>query len=73
MSNDEGANEPSLLAFLHRDLVFRKMTLRYAHLAPSHLRAGIQALEERNPYLAEPALSTEMCVTPVSQEFGGSA
>ena len=28
----------------HRDI---KMTLRYAHLAPSHLRAGIQALEDR--------------------------
>ena len=26
----------------HRDI---KMTLRYAHLAPSHLRAGIQALD----------------------------
>jgi len=25
------------------------MTMRYAHLAPSHLRAGIQALEQRNP------------------------
>lgn len=28
----------------HRDIT---MTLRYAHLAPSHLRAGIQALEDR--------------------------
>ena len=28
----------------HRDI---KMTLRYAHLAPSHLRAGIQVLEQR--------------------------
>ncbi len=28
----------------HRDI---KMTMRYAHLAPSHLRAGIQALEQR--------------------------
>ena len=25
------------------------MTMRYAHLAPSHLRAGIQALEQRGP------------------------
>jgi site-specific recombinase XerD len=24
------------------------MTMRYAHLAPSHLRAGIQVLEQRN-------------------------
>ncbi len=50
------------------------MTLRYAHLAPSHLRAGIQVLEQRN--LSESAgseLSTEFCVTPVSQDFGGSA
>lgn len=30
----------------HRDI---KMTMRYAHLAPSHLRAGIQALEQRRP------------------------
>ena len=29
----------------HRDI---KMTLRYAHLAPSHLRAGIHVLEQRN-------------------------
>jgi integrase len=51
----------------HRDI---KMTLRYAHLAPSHLRAGIQALEQRNArYPAGPALSTEPRVTPVSREF----
>lgn len=51
----------------HRDI---KMTLRYAHLAPSHLRAGIQALEQRNSgYPAGLVLSTEMRVTPVSQEF----
>jgi integrase len=55
----------------HRDI---KMTLRYAHLAPSHLRAGIQALEERTlRHEARPGLSTEARVTPVSQEFGGSA
>jgi integrase len=54
----------------HRDI---KMTLRYAHLAPSHLRAGIQALEQRNCYLAGPALSTEPRVTPVSQDFAGIA
>jgi site-specific recombinase XerD len=54
----------------HRDI---KMTLRYAHLAPSHLLAGIQALEERNRYLAGPALSTAPRVTPVSQDFAGIA
>jgi len=55
----------------HRDI---KMTLRYSHLAPSHLRAGIQALEERTlRHEARPGLSTELCVTPVSQDFGGSA
>ena len=51
----------------HRDI---KMTLRYAHLAPSHLRAGIQALEQRSPrQLASAALSTEIRITPVSREF----
>ena len=55
----------------HRDI---KMTLRYAHLAPSHLRAGIQALEERTlRHEARPGLSTEARVTPVSQDFGGNA
>ncbi|HSL04438.1 MAG TPA: site-specific integrase [Nitrospiraceae bacterium] len=55
----------------HRDI---KMTLRYAHLAPSHLRAGIQALEQRNTRdSAEPGLSTERRVTPVSQDFAGIA
>jgi integrase len=55
----------------HRDI---KMTMRYAHLAPSHLRAGIDALEQRNTrHPAEPALSTERRVTPVSQDFAGSA
>jgi integrase len=50
------------------------MTLRYAHLAPSHLRAGIQVLEQRNTrQTGGPELSTEFCVTPVSQDFGGSA
>ena len=45
------------------------MTLRYAHLTPSHLRAGIQALEQRNAgYPAGLALSTELRVTPVSRE-----
>ena len=51
----------------HRDI---KMTLRYAHLAPSHLRAGIQALEERaSHHSAGLALSTEPRVTPVSRDF----
>jgi integrase len=55
----------------HRDI---KMTLRYAHLAPSHLRAGIQALEQRTfRHLAGLALSTEPRVTPVSREFAESA
>jgi integrase len=55
----------------HRDI---KMTLRYAHLAPSHLRAGIQALEQRNSgYPAGLVLSTEPRVTPVSRDFAGSA
>jgi hypothetical protein len=48
--------------------------LRYAHLAPSHLRAGIQVLEQRNTrQTGGPELSTELCVTPVSQDFGGVA
>ena len=49
------------------------MTLRYAHLAPSHLRAGIQMLEQRRADVAGPELSTETRVTPVSQDFGGIA
>ena len=55
----------------HRDI---KMTLRYAHLAPSHLRAGIQALEQRSPrHPAGSELFTETRVTPVSQEFSDIA
>lgn len=55
----------------HRDI---KMTMRYAHLAPSHLRAGIQALEERHTrHPGGPVLSTELRVTPVSQDFVGIA
>ncbi len=52
----------------HRDI---KMTLRYAHWAPSHLRAGIQALEQQRnggDWVA-PGLSTENCVTLVSREM----
>jgi integrase len=50
------------------------MTLRYAHMAPSHLRAGINALEQRNTrHSAGLALSTERRVTPVSQDFAGIA
>jgi integrase len=55
----------------HRDI---KMTLRYAHLAPSHLRAGIQVLEQRHTrQTGGSELSTEFCVTPVSQEFAENA
>ena len=55
----------------HRDI---KMTLRYAHLAPSHLRAEIQALEECTYHnSAGPGLSTEPRATPVSQEYAESA
>ncbi|MEE8493293.1 MAG: tyrosine-type recombinase/integrase, partial [Nitrospirales bacterium] len=52
----------------HRDI---KMTLRYAHLAPSHLRAGIQALEQQRSGGdgVTPELSTENCVTLVSREI----
>ncbi|MEO6306891.1 MAG: tyrosine-type recombinase/integrase [Nitrospiraceae bacterium] len=51
----------------HREI---KMTLRYAHLAPSHLRAGVQALEQRSSgQPTTPTLSTEIRVTPVSQDF----
>ena len=63
--SNRGFNVPTLAG--HRDI---KMTLRYVHLAPSHLRAGIQALEQRN--VRHPAglvLSTEPRVTPVSRDF----
>ena len=50
----------------HRDI---KMKLRYAHLVPSHLRAGIQALEQRTSrYTAESMFSTEPRATPFSRE-----
>jgi hypothetical protein len=53
----------------HRDI---KMRLRYAHLAPSHLRAGIEALEHRNPrQQTGAALSTAPRMTPVSREWAG--
>jgi hypothetical protein len=46
------------------------MTLRYAHLAPSHLRAGILALEQRTSrHPAGLAISPEPRVTPVSREI----
>jgi len=55
----------------HRDI---KMTLRYAHLAPSHLRAGIQALEARQlTPRADPGLSPDRRVTLVSRSFSGRA
>jgi integrase len=55
----------------HRDI---KMTMHYAHLAPSHLRAGIQALEHRRP--DQPTgrtLSTDLRVTLESRDFPGNA
>jgi hypothetical protein len=53
----------------HRDI---KMTLRYAHLAPSYLHAGIEALEQRNPrQQTGVALSTAPRVVPVSWEWAG--
>jgi integrase len=55
----------------HRDI---KMKLRYAHLAPSHLRAGIQALEQRSPgQQTGRTLSTDFRVTLESQDFLGNA
>jgi integrase len=55
----------------HRDI---KMTLRYAHLAPSHLRAGIQALEARQlTPRTDPGLSPDRRVTLVSRSFSGRA
>ncbi len=55
----------------HRDI---KMTMRYAHLAPSHLRAGIQALERRSRVQQTGrALSTDFRVTLESQDFLGNA
>lgn len=42
----------------HRDI---KMTLRYAHLAPSHLRAGIQALEDRQVGLPAGVIHRSPC------------
>ncbi len=55
----------------HRDIT---MTMRYAHLAPSHLREGIAALERRTPRrAAPPRLSTDPRVTLVSREFSGVA
>ena len=50
----------------HRDI---KMTLRYAHLAPDHLRDGIAALEAYGTPL--PQVSTAKCVTLVSRSLGG--
>ena len=49
----------------HREI---KMTLRYAHLAPSHLRAGIQALEQRSlRQPTTPTLSTDLHVTQIGR------
>jgi integrase len=55
----------------HRSIT---MTMRYAHLAPSHLRAGIQALEHRGP--SQPTgrpLFTDVRVTLESRDFLGNA
>jgi hypothetical protein len=51
------------------------MTLRYAHLAPQHLRAGIAALEApvERPDPGRGRLSTETRVTLESRDFAGSA
>ena len=55
----------------HREI---KMMLRYAYPAPSHLDAGIQALEERQqtPRM-DTRLCTDLCATTVSQEISGRA
>ena len=59
-------NEVAALAG-HRDI---KMTLRYAHLAPDHLREGIAALE---PYGNPPErVSIANRVTLVSRSKGGN-
>lgn len=51
-----------------------KMTLRSAHLAPSHLHAGIQALEQRGSrHPVGATLSTDCRVTPVSRQSGAIA
>ncbi len=42
----------------HRDI---KMTLRYAHLDPSHLRLGIQALQARHVGDDLDSVETELC------------
>ena len=52
----------------HRDI---KMTMRYAHLAPSHLRAGIQALEHRGP--DQPTGLSLSTVTLESRDFPENA
>ncbi len=57
---------PEVAAFAgHRDI---KVTLRYAHLAPSYLRQGIAMLERQKRRPGTSALSTETCVTLVSRE-----
>ena len=49
-----------------------KMTLRYVHLASSHLRAESEAVEQRNPRQQTGlALSTDTRGTPVSREWAG--
>ena len=61
------------MVFEDLDALFQ-MSRRQMHLAPSHLRAGIQALEAcTSQHPAGLALSTETRVTPVSQDFAGVA
>ena len=48
------------------------MTMRYAHLAPSHLRAGIQALEQRDVPVRSGVIHRTR-VTLESRDFPGNA
>ena len=50
----------------HRDM---KMTLRYAHLEPSHLLAGIQALEQRSPRPGLGPITVQDLTRPTWQFF----
>jgi len=57
------------MVFEDLDALFQ-MSRRQMHLAPSHLRAGIQALEACTAHHpAGLALSTVTRVTPVSRDF----
>jgi carbonic anhydrase len=53
----------------HRNM---QMPPRYAHLALNHLRAGVQASEQRSPHqYPEVALSSEPSVSSVSRAWAG--